>query len=75
MMPSKLSALIRHESLIAERQLLRAIGRGSPPKIALAPSQKPAIALMPQAPFAAAGIERAVPPRKSRGLPAANVER
>jgi hypothetical protein len=74
MMPSKLSALIRHESLVAERRLLRAIGRGSPPKIARAPSQKPAVALMPQAPLQVAGVETAALPRKSRGLPAANLE-
>jgi hypothetical protein len=73
-MPSKLSALIRHESLVAERQLLRAIGRSSPPKIARAPSQKPAIALMPQAPFGAAGVERAATPRKPRELPGASAE-
>jgi hypothetical protein len=81
-MPSKLSALVRHESLVAERQLLRAIGRSSPPKIArapsqkpaIAPSQKPAIALMPQAPFGAAGVERAATPRKPRELPGASAE-
>ncbi len=73
-MPSKLSALVRHESLVAERQLLRAIGRSSPPKIARAPSQKPAITLMPQAPFGAAGVERAATPRKPRELPGASAE-
>jgi len=71
-MPSKLSALIRHESLVAERQLLRAIGRSSPPKIARAPSQKPAIALMPQTPFGPPNVERTGTPRE---LPGASVER
>ena len=44
-MSSKLSALIRHESLIAERRLLRAIGRSSmPPKPVRIPSEKLVIA-------------------------------
>ena len=72
-MLSKLSALIRHESLAAERQLLRAIGRASP-KIARAPSQKAAIALMPQTPVRPAGVDGAALPRKARGLPGASVE-
>jgi len=42
---SKLSALIRHESLIAERRLLRAIGRSSiPPKPVRIPNEKLVIA-------------------------------
>src|SRR5207248_9711738 len=73
LMQSKLSALIRHESLVAERRLLRAIGRGGPPKIAQAPSQKPAVALMPPTPLQVAGVETTALPRKTRGLPAANL--
>ena len=72
-MPSKLSALIRHESLAAERQLLRAIGRASP-KIARAPSQKAAIALMPQTPFDPANVKATTPPRKPRELSRSSAE-